>query len=307
MRPCTAPKLTLLVALLACAGPAAAGSYNYGGGGYGGGEAGFLVLLEAGVAAPRNTDNVVAASGPNVIIPDWSEDLAGRIGLGYQFAGGNRLLVSFWSFETDQDATGVGAFEFPIGPTSGFGYDLTTEVKANTVDVSWTTGHALTEAFGMEWSMGLRFADFEDTTTGSYDTTGGTRAVDKSNEGTMVGARVAGRATYRLRSFSAGAAVGLSLLDGEIEAGSSLSPQPAGTSPLVLTDDSRSGSILDVELRAAWHGSRDAVSIWVGWEEQVWEDIAADLARNLPDSAVIVRDRDSVTFSWAKAGVSFRF
>jgi len=86
-----------------------------------------------------------------------------------------------------------------------------------------------------------------------------------------------------------------------------LTPQPAGTAPLILTDDSRSGSILETDVRAAWHGAGDSVSVWIGWEQQKWEDIAADLARNLPDSEVISRDRDSVTFSWVKGGVSYRF
>ena len=96
------------------------------------------------------------------------------------------------------------------------------------------------------------------------------------------------------------------VLDGEKEASASLTPQ-AGTVPLVLTDDSRSGPIVDFDIRGAWHNNSDTLSVWIGWEEQVWEDIAADLARNLPGNGVISRERDSVTFSWAKVGISFVF
>ena len=209
--------------------------------------------------------------------------------------------------ETDQSAAGIGSFSFPIGPISGFEFDVTTEIQASTVDATWAFMHEVNESFGMEWSVGLRSASFEETTDGFYGTTSGTLGVAKLNEGTMFGAKAAGRATYRFGSFSASGGVGLSLLNGEIEARSSLTPVQPGTIPLGLTDDSRSGTILDFEVRGAWHNDSDTLSVWIGWEEQVWEDIAADLARNLPGSDVIARERDSVTFSWAKLGIAFVF
>jgi hypothetical protein len=294
--------LVLVCALLAWGTTTAQSRYNYGGSSYAG-EEGFVVFLEAGLANPRDTDNVVAAVGPNVVIPEWDDDFAGRIGFGYEFGNGSTLGLAIWSFETDQDAAAIGSFEFPIGPTDGFEFDVTTEITARTVDASWAVAHEVTDAFEMEWSVGLRYASFEETTDGEYTTMGGPLDAAKSSEGDMIGARLGGRGSYRLGSFSVGAGLGLSLLDGEIEAASSLQ----GTPPLNLTDDSRSGSILDLDVRAAWHGAGDSVSVWIGWEQQKWEDIAADLARNLPDSEIISRDRDSVTFSWVKGGVSYRF
>jgi len=298
--------LVLAGALLAWGTATAQSRYNYGGSSYAG-EEGFVVFLEAGLANPRDTDNVVAAVGPNVVIPEWDDDFAGRIGFGYEFGNGSTLGLAIWNFETDQDEAGVGSFEFPIGPTDGFSFDVTTEIQASTVDLSWAVAHEVTDAFQMQWSAGLRYADFEETTAGLYGTNGGPRVGAKSNQGDMIGARLGGRGSYRVGSFSIGGGIGISLLDGEIEAASSLTPQPAGTAPLILTDDSRSGSILDVDVRAAWHAAGDSVSVWIGWEQQEWEDIAADLARNLPDSEVISRDRDSVSFSWVKGGVSYRF
>jgi hypothetical protein len=306
-RPLATVVLVLAGASLAWGTASGQPRYNYGGRSYAGGEGGFVVSLEAGLANPRDTDNVVAAAGPNVVIPQWDDELAGRLGVGYIFGNGSTLGLAVWGYTTDQSEAGVGAFEFPIGPTDGFSFDVKTEIKARTVDVSWAVPHEVADAFEMEWSVGLRYAGFEETTDGMYGTTGGPRVAAKSNQGDMLGARIGGRGRYRVGSFSLGAGLGLSLLDGEIEASSSLTPQPAGTSPLVLTDDSRSGSILDVDVRAAWHGVGDALSLWVGWEQQKWQDIAADLARNLPGSSLISRDRDSVTFSWVKAGVSYRF
>ena len=303
----------LLGGVLATAPAGAQTRYDYGGGrsgSAGAGEGGFFAELEGGLANPRDADNVVAAVGPNVIIPEWDDDLALRLGLGWQFGDGSRIVLGGWHFETDQDAEGSGpadAFEFPIGPTSGSSFDVTTEVEARTIDAAWIIPQEVSDAFSMEWSAGLRWAYFEETTDGAYVTTGGTRAVDKSNEGDMLGARVAGRAAYRLGSFSASAGVGLSLLDGEIESRSSLTPQPPATVPFELTDDSRSGTILDLDVRATWYGVDDRLGLWLGWEQQVWEDIAADLARNLPGSGVPARDRDTVRFSWVKLGVSFRF
>jgi hypothetical protein len=302
--------LALATAALICGASNAQTRYDYGGGTtYASGDEGFLVFIEVGVANPRNTDNIVAAAGPNVIIPEWDDEFAGRLGFGYRFAGGNKIVVSFWGFEADQSEAGTGSFEFPIGPTNGFDFDVTTDIEARSAEAAWVIPHGLSDAVSVDWSIGLQFAGFEETTDGEYDTTSGLLDVAKSLEGTMVGARGAGRLTYRRGSLSASGGVGLSMLSGEIEASSSLMTQAGApvTTPLMLSDDSRSGTILDLDLRGAWHNSNDDMSVWIGWEQQVWQDIVADLARNLPDSEVISRGRDSVTFSWFKAGVSYRF
>jgi hypothetical protein len=299
--------LALATAALLCGASDAQTRYDYGGGGYASGDEGFSVFVEAGVANPRNTDNIVAAAGPNVIIPEWDDEFAGRLGFGYRFGGGSKVVVSFWGFETDQSEAQSGSFEFPIGPTSGYSFDVTTEIQASSAEAAWVIPHELSDAVSVDWSIGLKYAGFEETTDGRYGTTSGPAVVAKSLEGTMIGARAAGGLTYRRGSLSAGGRVGLSMLSGEIEASSSLTPQPVGTAPLMVSDDSRSGTILDLDLRAAWHNSSDDLSIWIGWEQQVWDEIAADLARNLPDSDVISRARDSVTFSWFKVGISYDF
>ena len=304
-RICIASFVALTVLLL-CGTSAAQTRYNYGGSAYER-EGGFIVFVEAGPANPRNTDNIVAASGPNVIIPEWDDEFAGRLGFGYQWSNNTKLVFSVWNLSAEQSATASSAtpvFFFPIGPTSGSAFDLTTEVTGLTTDVAWGVAHEPTDALSLEWSVGLRYASFEETTDGTYD---GTVTVDKSLQGDMLGAKIAGRATYRFRPFSTSVGVGLSALDGELEARSSLTPQPAGTFAVLLIDDSRSGTILDLDINAAWHSSGDGFSFSLGWEQQVWEDIAADLTRNLPGNNVPSRERDSVTFSWFKVGLSFRF
>ena len=51
----------------------------------------------------------------------------------------------------------------------------------------------------------------------------------------------------------------------------------------------------------------DAVRVWLGWEQQVWEGITTDYARNFAGTAFPLRDRDSVTISAYKLGVFVRF
>jgi len=338
------------VALLAAgAGIAEAARYNYGR--YGGETAqrGFFLILEGGSANPRNADAVVATSeliedfggGTNVlipVIPTWNDDFAGRLALGYQWASGNKLVGTFWKFNTDQFAAGNGLIggrlHFAVGPpiytaegyvgaygTPGY-YEMTTEVSARTADLAWAREQELSEAFRMEWSVGLRYATFEETMEGLYDDVSSVDpdfglvrySASKSNEGEMFGGRASARATYRFaRRFSVSSSLGLSYLDGELKAWSYLSPtglENASTDPSAFAsvrDDGRSGSILDFDLVFGWHNANDWLRLWAGWEQSVWNDIAADLVRNLPGTTAPLRERDSVTFSSYKLGVFVRF
>ena len=277
--------------------------YDYGGAGSlygGGGDDGFMILFEGGLANPRNTDNIVAAVGPNVVIPTWDDEFAGRIAFGYQWPNGARFLLSGWGFEIDQSDADSGNFNFPIGPTSGTSYDLTTELTARTIDAAVGVKHEMTDKFDLEWSVGLRFASYEETTDGTYD---GTDDVSKSLESDMIGARLATRGSYDLGPLFANVGLGLAMLDGEIDARSS---HPDFT-PLLLVDDSRSGSMFDLDVNLGWRNSNEKIAVWLGWESQVWNGIVSDLARNLPGNDVIARSRDSVTFSWVKLGFSYHF
>lgn len=338
------------VALLAVgAGTAEAARYNYGR--YGGSTAqqGFFLVLEVASANPRNADVVVAMSeliedfggGTNVlmpVIPTWDNDFAGRLGLGYQWSSGNKLVATVWSFSTDQTAAGNGLIggrlHFAVGPpiyaggdyVGAFGepgyYEMKTEVSARTADLAWAREQELGESFQMEWSAGLRYATFEETMNGLYDDVssvdpefGLTRyAASKSNEGKMVGARAAVRGTYRFaRQFSVSSGLGFSYLDGELEAWSYLTPtgldnamaEPSAFA--AVRDDGRSGTILDFDLVFGWHNANDWLRVWAGWEQSVWGDIAADLVRNFPGTTAPLHERDSVTFSSYKLGVFVRF
>jgi len=323
--------------------------YRYGGYGSSTSESGWYVSLEVGVANPRNTDVVVAVTrssqdfggGINVtnqIVPNWDDDASGRLAVGYAFSGGNRVEASFWSFDTDTSAAGSGpgggTTFFTVGPpifTAGDyvgdagspgSYGIGVKVEASTADVAWARSHAMTDKLTLEWSLGLRYAKFEETVEGSYDEAaigGGSYgqnrfAVYRDNTGEMVGARAAVRGTMKLtHKVSARGTLGFSMLDGKIDALSTMTPTGsanASTTPssyVALSDDSRSGSMRDIEAALIWAPGAGRVKLWFGWEQSLWEQIASDQVRNLPGTAAPVRDRNSVTFSGYKLGVSYTF
>lgn len=292
---------------------------------------GFIVFLEGIAANPRNTDNVVATiEGGGLVVsvvPEWDTEFAGRIGVGYRWASGNIVEASYWGFSSDTLGLGSGSglTHFSIGPpicsvdpcagangSPGY-FDITTEISAQTLDAGWGRATQLSDDVTIEWSLGVRFASFEETAEGTYGDTILTNRfrATKSNEGEMFGVRAALRGRYMfLENFSVSGALAFAALDGQLEAFSGLTPisgQPLSSSFASLTDDSRSGTIRDLDLVFAWHTMADSIRVYGGWEQSEWSDIAADLMRNWPGSTVVLRDRDSVIFSGYKLGVYLRF
>jgi hypothetical protein len=294
---------------------------------------GFIVYLEALATNPRNTDNVVATTEDVgayfPVIPVWDAEISGRLGGGYRWASGNILDVSVWGYSTDTQGIGFGpaggVTHFSVGPaicsvdpcagangSPGY-HDITTEINASTLDFSFGRAVAMGEKATMEWYVGGRVATFEETLDGVYGDSefSDLYAAAKSNEATMFGVRAAVRGRYMFaKAFSVTGGVAFSALDGEIEASSGLTPisgQGIAGSYAALTDDSRSGTIRDLDLILSWHLLADGVRVYGGWEQSEWRDIAADLMRNLPGATVELRDRDSVTFSSYKLGVYLRF
>jgi hypothetical protein len=331
----TFPLALPLVAVCTLAWPLpAAAQYDYGGSGRGGGgsaEAGFIVLLEAGLANARNADVVLAtdlaSSAVSPVHPSWDDEFSGRLGLGWGFGNGHEILGTFWRFETETGGSDSGLWGLPIGPpisdgasyfgTVGGFFDSTVEIRAATADVAWVLEHEMIERLSCEWLLGLRYASFEETHEAYYDEAPAAVGFDsyaaaKQNESTMFGARAGLRATYRFGPMSVGAGLALSFLDGELTASSGLTPSGSANSGLassstVIEDDGRSGRITDFDLRLAWHHSRDRVRVWAGWEQAEWDQIAADPTRNFPGTAVPLSARDSMTFSAYKLGVEARF
>jgi hypothetical protein len=333
----------MLVCLLFAAQPAAA-QYRYGKYRYSSSDQGFFVILEAALANPRNADAVVATyeqidiiGGQNLtypIVPVWDDDLAGRVGVGYSWASGNKLVATFWGFRSEQSSSGegpsAGRLHFAVGPPiptmepevyeGTYGapgtFDITTEIRAATADVAWVRELELSDNLDVEWSLGLRYASFEETMEGLYNTGITLGSVDysaaKSNEGEMIGLRSSIRGRFFLTGrLSVGGAIALSMLDGELTASSVLtegeSIEGAPSNSARISDDGRSGTIVDFDAGLTWHSSSDRLRVTFGWEQSVWNDIASDLVRNFPGTTAPLADRDSVTFSGYKLGMFFRF
>ena len=331
----------------ACAGEPAEARYRYGRYGSATTERGFFVEVEGLSANPRNADVVVATeeitpgAGTNSItsiVPSWDNDFAGRIGLGYQWASGNKVSLSVWGFGTTFTSTGDGAaagrLHYAVGPpiyTNGnyvgaFGspghFSMQAEIEARTADLAWGHDHQVSESFKMEWSAALRYAEYEETLDGFYDNAnsdgsgfGQTRyAAAKTLNGEMLGVKLAARGTYLVtQRFWFGAGLGFSFLDGELTGSSALTPigeSNAATEPSSLAsikDDGRSGNIVDFDLRIGWRNASDRLRVWLGWEQSIWNEIAHDPLRNFPGTTAPRRERDSVTFSGYKLGLYFRF
>ncbi len=301
----------------------ASAQYQYGKGSYGSTQdQGVILFIEGHLTNPRNADNVVAtqiAGTQFPLVPAWDDDAAARWGVGYQWEDGSRVMASLWTYNTSSDAAESGTFAFPIGPAISTGLDFVgdegisvqadTEIEAMTADLSWGKVHSLSETLDLEWSAGLRYAKFEETALARYGDGSFTYDAEKRNEGEMVGARIAVRGTYYLGRYFLSSGLGFSMLDGELNASSSLAPSPAGFSPTraEILDDGRSGSIRDVDVMAGWLDASGGVGISFGWEQSTWDDIASDLMRNLPGSKANLRQRDSVAFSAYKLRIDFRF
>jgi hypothetical protein len=338
-----------LLLLISGAVPADA-KYRYGSYGKAGtAERGFFVYLEGMTVNPRNADVVVGVTeqvqdyggGVNTvseIVPGWDDEFAGRIGLGYQWASGNKVVVTYWTFETDMTSAGngpLGGFlHYTVGPpiytsngyVGAFGspgyYEMTTGITAETIDLAFARDQQVSESFGIEWSLGLRSATYEEDWVGLYDNADSLSAdfgltrynAEKSLKGEMIGARAGIRATYRFsKMFWLGSGLGFSYLDGEVSGASLLSPsgldngvqEPSGFSS--LKDTGRSGNIFDIDAIIGWSNSGDSIRVWLGWEQSTWNGLVDDLMRNFPGSTAPLRDRDSLTFSGYKLGVYFKF
>jgi hypothetical protein len=309
---------------------------------------GFFIFLDAAYATPQNTDEVLAVTqdfgGPtqteSTIRTDFGSDFAGRLGFGYQWKGGQSLSIQYWKADIDQrtqaDGSATGYMNFAIGPATyyagyyGYGYvgqfgspgalDITSKVKAETVDVIWSRDHDLTENFSLKWSLGLRYAKFEENLSGTYYLyTSGypdyAFGVNKHNKGEMYGFDAGLRVTRDFgKSFSVTSGLAFSFLQGKVESSSGLSI-PAGSffdglaSPTQASDsdNGRSGLIRDFDVGCYWRLAKDHIRLGIGWEQSSWDGVPYDLLRNNVTSYVNVATRNNVTFSSWKVGFKYQF
>ncbi|MBD3869092.1 MAG: hypothetical protein IFK94_13300 [Acidobacteria bacterium] len=304
----------------------------------------YFLYLEGGIGTPKSTDQIVGialdpALGGGIqtstlIQPDWSSSPVFRIGGGYRWSGGSRITLSYWQFDDEQgvtaDGPGLGNLVYTIGPflDTGAGFnnmgnpghaDFNTGITAQTVDFAWGRQKMMSDYFDVEWSLGLRYAHFEETISGFYDDDVSTGlnfgdvrwGAYKFNESEMIGARAAVRCTYFLTDRIAGTgSIGFSMLEGEVSSVSSFWDADAGGRPAASaaeTDDNRSGRIQDLDVGLMLFFMDDMLRIKLGYESSFWDGVPSDLVRNANGSAANLRDRDDLSFSAYTLGVYFEF
>jgi len=328
---------------------------------YGDRDKGFFLFLDAIYATPRDTDDVVVTRQENVfgtgpqssseIALDWSEEWSGRIEFGYRWANGSSIAARYWQYENDTRATGSGSgysgyTNFAIGPPIYYydtpyygtgaavgGWDIAGKIEAQTLDVTWGREHRFGDTWAIDWALGLRYANFEETLSGFYDAYGAgnyyaglySYGAERFNQGEMLGFKAAVGGEYSLSKYlSIDSSLGFSLLDGEVTGTSSITPVgPCVTgnvfdcpflgldlpsSSFARTDDDRSGSILDFDVRLVVKIIDDRYRFWFGYEHHRWDGLPDDLTRNGgTGNFVTLRRRDEVAFSGWKFGVGFLF
>jgi hypothetical protein len=307
-------------------------------------EDGFFLFLDAAYATPQNTDEVLAVNQDfggttqteSTIRTDFGSNFAGRLGFGYQWKTGDSISIQYWKFDIDErtqaNGPAIGYMNFAIGPESlsnggyvgGYGYpgalDIKSKVKAETLDVLWSREHDLSAGFSLKWSLGLRYAKFEENESGTYYLYNATDTyysfgVNKHNKGEMYGFDAGLRVTRDFgKSFSVTSGLGFSFLDGKVESTSGLTPQAdfAGEFgiPSTLASDSdsgRSGVIRDFDIGVYWRLMKDHIRVGLGWEQSSWDGVPYDLLRNTTNSYVNVATRNNVTFSSWKVGFKYQF
>jgi hypothetical protein len=304
----------------------------------------YFIYLEGGVATPKSTDQIVGiAIDPaladqiqtsTLIQPDWDSSPVFRVGGGYRWSGGSRITLSYWQFDDDQGVTAdgpdLGNLVYTIGPflDTGAGYnnmgdpghaDFTANIQAQTVDIAWGRQKMMSDFFDVEWSLGLRYAHFEETISGFYDDDASTGlafgevrwGAYKFNESEMIGARAAVRGTYFITDRIAGTgSIGFSMLEGEVLSVSSFWDADAGGRPAASAsdvDDNRSGRIQELDVGLMMFFMNDMLRIKIGYENSFWDGIPSDLLRNTNGSVANLGNRDDLSFSAYTLGLYLEF
>ena len=338
---------------LALAGAISVVSAQGYGSGYGGtDEQGFFLFLDAALAQPSDTDLVVgeftavadAPQSAGKIAPDWGAGLAARLGGGYRWATGGALSVSFWGYDDDESFAAAGPaggfLNFAIGPATyyeglpvlNFGIPgsaaFDAKIEASTFDVAFSQTQELSDILSMEWSVGLRYASYEDGVTGTYDLCASTGcdggygyvpgevtfAAERTTKSDMFGVRAGVRGKYAIsQRVAVRSGLALSLLTGNVDSRSGLTPigtlnsQVDPPTTFVADESDRSGRIIDLDVGMEFDLVQDLLRMSVAYEHSVWDGVPRDLARNPPGLLTVLDPRDQVTFSGVRLGLWVRF
>ncbi len=159
---------------------------------------GWFIDLDAALATPGNTNTPLQANSPGTLAQagtsdlssevefmDWDDDAALGFGFGYSWGSRGAIQVTYWEYSDTAEGSGSSIYYpnynwFTIGPTSAWSYpgfptaifdmnwDFEQEIEARTVDVEFKRSVSTKNPLTIGWSVGLRWASFEDTVDGEY-------------------------------------------------------------------------------------------------------------------------------------------
>lgn len=325
--------LVVLAAACAIATPAHAGDIDY---------KGWFVALDAALTQPTGLDQHYATQMDPVthaqqfLFLDNDAGFAGQAGIGYSWGTLGGLSLSYWSFDNDdtlsQSVSGqyiyptvFGGYAYNNGGTYGLGYSLyfpvtyevSSKVKANTIDLEYSRPMEAGDHFTVTWLAGLRSVTFEeDLAFDGADAYPGyptryvqTRHIESDGVGLKVGAIFDFGFSKR---FSLQGRLAFSFLQGSSDAVTTQDAYAIGnpvpnSDILTVSQDNIRGEIRDYDVRAVW--SWKTVDFYIGYGGSTWDGLVKDPTGdmvNFPATKADGFDRDSMSFNSAHAGLVFR-
>jgi major outer membrane protein len=294
---------------------------------------GWFVALDAAMTQPTSLDQqyATALSLPGgtqeFLVLDNDAGLSWGGKIGYSWGGLGSLALAYWTFDNDDDLSAVddarliyptvfGGYAYNNAGTYGLGaggnfpviYDVTSSVKADTVDLEYVRPMQAGERLTINWIAGLRSVTYEeDLAFSGSDSFPYYYVQTKHIESEGYGIKLGAVFDFGFgEHFALQGAMAFSFLQGNTEATTTQDANGFLDSLTVKNDNVR-GEIRDYDLRAVW--SWKSVDFYVGYGGQTWDGLVKDPTGdmvNFPVTKADTNDRDSIGFNSAHAGVVFR-
>lgn len=295
---------------------------------------GWFLALDAAMTQPTGLDQRYATAvdsntfAQEFLTLDNDAGFSGQATIGHKWGELGGLSLAYWSFDNDDDLGAVentryiyptvfGGYALNNGGTFGLGalgyfpvnYQVSSKVKATTIDLEYFRPMQAGERVTINWIAGLRSVTFEEDLGFAGDDSFGayyiqTRHIESDGYGIKVGAMFDFGLTER---FSLQGSMAFSFLQGSTDA---LTTQNAGGNldSLKASDDNVRGEVRDYDLRAVW--SWKTVDAYFGYGGSTWDGLVADPTGDMVELFATksgVHDRSSIGFNSVHAGIVLRF
>ena len=288
---------------------------------------GWFAALDLALTQPNSLDHNLYNSFGFVPVEfnerhvlDNDSDFTFSVDFGYSWGEMGSLRVSYWNFDNEDRQTGdMTGYFYPA--IFGYGYygsldylsdpflDARAEVEATTYDVDYVRPIEVGDNFTLNWLVGLRVAQYEETQSielndGSYYYT-----ETKQFESDAFGLRVGVTAVMGFGdNFALEGGMAVSFMQADTEG---VATQDDG-SPLQVRfaeDDNIRGEIREYHVKGVW--TAGPVDWYLGYSAADWDGLVTDpLAQTGDDLLPLgpsVRGRETISFNSINAGIIWRF